>query len=367
MITTNNDSGLNLDHLEALARSAVNERQSIADYKLANYDFRQAAGFMKPQALLELISLARRAAPVSAPIAGDAIKPWKDRVNLSDYIYTDQLRAAFNACESEIKDLRAALANQPAPTAAPEQPTEAFAWAAFAENGNVIIWSKNRAQVEPTAKQYGRPVVPVIALSALSQPSEAAPLADTIDTPEFQKILGLYVDGVAGQWELIAHINEKLAAPSLPSAPEPGDDLYLTCPFCDRRAGHQPALEQGSSAWIVDVVRDVAELPDRDSPPGREDMMLVTVNELIDIIERHAPAAPSQAAQHEASDEQARRERENAEFTEWWASSGQGADPAHTIITENACHATWQERARRVASPVVRAQSEESEKPRGTA
>jgi len=46
---------------------------------------------------------------------------------------------------------------------------------------------------------------------------------------------------------------------------------------------------------------------------------------------------------------QMRIEHENTEFTEWWASSGQGADPAHTLITENACHATWQERARRGA------------------
>lgn len=50
-----------------------------------------------------------------------------------------------------------------------------------------------------------------------------------------------------------------------------------------------------------------------------------------------------------AGDARARVERENTEFTEWWASSGQGADPAHTLITENACHAAWQERARRAA------------------
>lgn len=46
-------------------------------------------------------------------------------------------------------------------------------------------------------------------------------------------------------------------------------------------------------------------------------------------------------------DEQARKERENAEFTEWWVSSGQQA--AHDVVTENATHATWQERARRAA------------------
>ena len=54
----------------------------------------------------------------------------------------------------------------------------------------------------------------------------------------------------------------------------------------------QQAAAPGSLDWVNDVVRDVAELPDRDSLPGREDMMLVTVNELHDIIERHAPSAP---------------------------------------------------------------------------
>ena len=39
-----------------------------------------------------------------------------------------------------------------------------FAWAAFADNGNVIIWSRQRSQVEPVAAKYGKPVVPVIAL-----------------------------------------------------------------------------------------------------------------------------------------------------------------------------------------------------------
>lgn len=40
-----------------------------------------------------------------------------------------------------------------------------FAWAALAENGNVIIWSYRRDQVEPVAAKYGRPVVPVVVLS----------------------------------------------------------------------------------------------------------------------------------------------------------------------------------------------------------
>lgn len=57
-----------------------------------------------------------------------------------------------------------------------------------------------------------------------------------------------------------------------------------------------------------------------------------------------------------------RRQKENAEFSEWWASSGQQA--THDLTTENAAHATWQERARRAAtlSPLCGAQHEESGK-----
>jgi hypothetical protein len=57
-----------------------------------------------------------------------------------------------------------------------------------------------------------------------------------------------------------------------------------------------------------------------------------------------------------------RRQKENAEFAEWWASSGQQA--THDLTTENAAHATWQERARRAAtlSPLCGAQHAESGK-----
>jgi Lar family restriction alleviation protein len=44
-----------------------------------------------------------------------------------------------------------------------EHEREALAWAAFADNGNVIIWSRRRDEVEPVAAKYGKPVVPVIA------------------------------------------------------------------------------------------------------------------------------------------------------------------------------------------------------------
>lgn len=57
--------------------------------------------------------------------------------------------------------------------------SEEFAWAAFADNGNVIIWSRRRDQVEPVAAKYGKPVVPVIAISVESAPAPTRqPLAD---------------------------------------------------------------------------------------------------------------------------------------------------------------------------------------------
>lgn len=37
--------------------------------------------------------------------------------------------------------------------------------------------------------------------------------------------------------------------------------------------------------WIDDVLRDVAELPDRNSPPDQPEMMLVTADELKAILE----------------------------------------------------------------------------------
>jgi hypothetical protein len=54
--------------------------------------------------------------------------------------------------------------------------------------------------------------------------------------------------------------------------------------------------------WINDVVRDVAELPDRDSPPDAPDMMLVTGDELREIVERHAPVAHAQKEAAPAAD-----------------------------------------------------------------
>ena len=44
-----------------------------------------------------------------------------------------------------------------------------------------------------------------------------------------------------------------------------------------------------SNEWIDEVIRDIAEMDDRDSPPEWPEAMLVTADELKEIITRHAP------------------------------------------------------------------------------
>jgi hypothetical protein len=77
--------------------------------------------------------------------------------------------------------------------------TETFAWAAFAENGNVIIWSRRRDKVEPVAAKYGRPVVPVIALDI--RPAGASRVGANGRKPRFIELLAeaeaIFVDGHA--------------------------------------------------------------------------------------------------------------------------------------------------------------------------
>ena len=77
--------------------------------------------------------------------------------------------------------------------------TETFAWAAFAENGNVIIWSRRRCEVAPIAARYGRPVVPVIALDV--RPAGADNHAAKPKQLRFMELLAqaeaIFVDGHA--------------------------------------------------------------------------------------------------------------------------------------------------------------------------
>lgn len=77
--------------------------------------------------------------------------------------------------------------------------TETFAWAAFAENGNVIIWSRRRADVEPVAARYSRAVVPLIALDV--RPAVASNKGGNPHQPRFTELLtrseAIFVDGHA--------------------------------------------------------------------------------------------------------------------------------------------------------------------------
>jgi hypothetical protein len=59
----------------------------------------------------------------------------------------------------------------------------------------------------------------------------------------------------------------------------------------------QKAAPVAPADWINAAVRDVAELPDRDSPDGQPDMMLVSADELRVIIERHASATQQAVGQ----------------------------------------------------------------------
>ncbi len=188
MNTTKNDSGLNLDHLEALARAATpgpwtvrldgtcsgtwphinvghdeyGDPITVAELSTTHTETEAArnsgdmpgsyedapgrfeltdqqplddANFIaaaNPAAVLELIAFARRAAPVSAPIAGDALADDDHFEAMVEDGYTalvehsnawrgDPEASPASGRESFAVALRAALANQPAPTAAPEQ------------------------------------------------------------------------------------------------------------------------------------------------------------------------------------------------------------------------------------------------------
>jgi hypothetical protein len=77
-----------------------------------------------------------------------------------DYIMTAVCSYADTREESTLARIRRMISKT---TATQTAPSESFAWAAFAENGNVIIWSRRRDVVESVAVKYGRPVTPVIA------------------------------------------------------------------------------------------------------------------------------------------------------------------------------------------------------------
>lgn len=77
-----------------------------------------------------------------------------------------------------------------------------------------------------------------------------------------------------------------------------GSDNPYAAPSWDHE--HNPEDDDSSASasgdWIGAVIRDVAELPDRDSPADQPEMMLVSGEELRNIIVAHAPASGSEGA-----------------------------------------------------------------------
>ena len=99
-----------IDHLEALANQVNNGYGSA---------FPAYADAANPAAVLELIALARRATqPVAAPTAGDALKVALDALDRSEPMYSRQFSQQERKAQhiSAMDSVRAALANQPAPT-----------------------------------------------------------------------------------------------------------------------------------------------------------------------------------------------------------------------------------------------------------
>ena len=258
---TNNTTRLsgeqNLDHLEALARAATPgpwawwtsnsvlrltgddgidggvlhayARRDHADICCGESD-RAFIAAANPAAVLELIALARRAAPVSAPIAGDAPLRAALDMLLNDYDVRMVLSASqFAQCES-------ALANQPAPTAAPEQVAQG-ADDLTDEDQRLVArgmerWRKGIAgecRLPPAGWNCTRTPGHEGPCAAVPQPSEAAPLG-YVERAQLEWLARNTSETASIQlWRAKAPIDAVAvyrAAPSLPaaaSAKEQGD------------------------------------------------------------------------------------------------------------------------------------------------
>jgi len=310
--------------------------------------------------------LASRAAPVSAPIAGDVqfIKTWQMRAaeahgmrwqsawNLEQHMYAEiaDLRAALAnlrkqvdaALERELAHYAAtterqlaeldALANQPAPTAAPEQVAqgadehalfEAWYIASQAENAGrtlredeVEIFLQRRDDSAGTYIVCNPQWTGWQARAALSQPSEAAPLPPfTVSRYSDTKQRGVLVifDRKLLDSELDT-VRAALAAPSLPAA------------FVPFGRFHSRTHPDGSTTTFHT----------RDDDP--DSFVLYRA--------AHQPAQEQAEPLSEAQLDRIAR----SYFSEQWA-------VAHA---KDAIHDAFMEAAKVAASPVVRAQSEES-------
>lgn len=80
-----------------------------------------------------------------------------------------------------------------------------------------------------------------------------------------------------------------------PEEPPESGDLHYDVPALAEQLHSQLAAQQAQAVDITQIIRDVAELPDRNSPEDQPELMLVSAEELRAIIERHSEQQPQDA------------------------------------------------------------------------
>jgi len=249
------DSGLNLDHLEARIIELRTSLRRISETRFG-YDGDCGVTSIADDALHADDELARRAAPVSAPIAGDALR---QAIEACDGCMDETQVEPEDAAAWKI--VRAALANQPAPTAAPvhrwdaanlrkacDDAAEALRKADWPLLANRLVSNVEavlgNGSVAPTAAPEQVEPVNSVALNLeaqlravvaerdelkarLSQPSEAAPLEHAgwkwvpVEPTDAMCIAAREKIGTGSN--IAGHIYTAMVAvaPSLPAAPPP--------------------------------------------------------------------------------------------------------------------------------------------------
>jgi len=112
---------LNLDHLEALTDE---QYQEVLRPVLSRYGMQRFLNgdeiTLNPSDYRAIIERARATQPVAAPTAGDSILTWEDRRDTFIEKFPNSGLGNLYFAKQEIAELRAALANQPAPLDADE-------------------------------------------------------------------------------------------------------------------------------------------------------------------------------------------------------------------------------------------------------
>jgi len=242
-----------------------------------------------------------------------------------------------------IKDAASALANQPAPLASGDEPYSKK----LAKRGASAAEVRAAERVESMHKGVVGVFAAIKAEHEANQPAPTVP-ADSLAACSPQEIAAFERWAAAQRYEMQTHPLHWLFLNERTNAARQGWKAALEF----AREAHQPAQEQAepvarvSAAELRDIQSGVGGVPVRGSQ-WRDDQT----------IPLYAGAVPSQAAQHEAGDEL-------KQFENYFCMtlSCDDSEPAELVEAARvaACDA-WMERARRAAaSPVVRAQSEES-------